>query len=191
MLQAEARALEVLVRLPSGPRRGVEVGVWRGEMSASLLRLKPDLFLYMVDNWLPSEERPESYRLSGDIRSQDDAETMADAARKAIAWTEAWEDRRKIFLGDSLDAADYFDDGSLDFVFLDAEHTYEAVSADIVAWLPKIRSGGLMSGHDYSPPGVHSKRGWPGVVRAVDEAAERYGWSLDLGAEATWFARVS
>ena len=59
-------------------------------------------------------------------------------------------------------AAPMFADGSLDFVYIDAEHTFEAVSADIRLWLPKIKPGGAIGGHDYDS----AKH--PGVRRAVD-----------------------
>jgi hypothetical protein len=57
-------------------------------------------------------------------------------------------------------AAGLFADDSVDLVFIDAEHTYESVRDDLQAWWPKVRSGGLLAGHDY---------GWPGVARAVEE----------------------
>lgn len=60
--------------------------------------------------------------------------------------------------------ADNFEDKVLDFVFIDATHEYEGISEDIKCWLPKVRSGGILAGHDY-----HATD-WPGVVRAVDEA---------------------
>jgi len=59
-------------------------------------------------------------------------------------------------------AARLFEAGTVDFVFIDAGHTREAVAADIAAWLPKVRPGGRIAGHDYAPE-------WPGVVQAVDE----------------------
>lgn len=60
----------------------------------------------------------------------------------------------------SLDAATRFSDQSLDFVFIDADHGFEAVSADIRAWLPKVKPGGILAGHDYEPQ-------FPGVIDAV------------------------
>lgn len=51
-----------------------------------------------------------------------------------------------------------------DFVFIDANHTYEAIHADIKAWMPTIAPGGILAGHDYD------NMQWPGVVMAVDEA---------------------
>ena len=62
----------------------------------------------------------------------------------------------------SVAAADFFQDGELDAVYIDVSHDYESVKADILAWGPKLRPGGILSGHDYGP---HA----PGVVRAVNE----------------------
>jgi cephalosporin hydroxylase len=62
----------------------------------------------------------------------------------------------------SLEAAAQYPDDSLSFVLLDASHTYKDVAADIEAWLPKVKSGGILAGDDYH----HT---WQGVVDAVDE----------------------
>ena len=55
-----------------------------------------------------------------------------------------------------------FPNESLDFVFIDAGHMYEEVKEDISLWLPKVKPGGVISGHDYSNK-------WPGVAAAVNE----------------------
>lgn len=60
----------------------------------------------------------------------------------------------------SEEAARTYRDNSLDFVFIDAGHSEEEVFNDIVAWLPKVKVGGVLSGHDFSGA-------WPGVERAV------------------------
>lgn len=49
----------------------------------------------------------------------------------------------------SWEAATQFDDNSLDFVFVDADHQYESVKKDIIAWYPKLKVGGIIAGHDY------------------------------------------
>lgn len=49
----------------------------------------------------------------------------------------------------SLNAVKQFEDDSIDVVYIDGLHAYEGVSADIKAWLPKIKAGGYLSGHDY------------------------------------------
>ncbi len=60
-------------------------------------------------------------------------------------------------------AATLFEDGTLDFVFLDADHGYEAVRRDLQCWFPKVKRRGVLGGHDYS------NTDFPGVRRAVDE----------------------
>lgn len=51
--------------------------------------------------------------------------------------------------GDSVEAADRFSDGSLDLVYIDAAHDYESVRRDLLAWIPKVKEGGWIAGHDY------------------------------------------
>jgi len=83
-------------------------------------------------------------------------------------------------ISDSAKAAERFEDGSLAFVFIDAGHEYESVKADIAAWLPKVKPGGILAGHDY-----HAGD-WPGVVRAVHE---RFG-ELEPSGDAKYCWRV-
>lgn len=187
MHHSEERARELLLRLPTGAVRGVEIGVYRGEMSAQLLRLHPGLHLVMVDNWLEPRYRPQRYRATRDPRAKKDCRGDKHLACRA---TEFAADRRTVMHTDSLEAAGTHTGPPYDFVFIDAEHTYEAVTEDIAAWLPTLRPGGLLSGHDYSVPGERSVRGWPGVVRAVNEAVKTNGWTLERGAQATWFVRL-
>jgi len=70
----------------------------------------------------------------------------------------------------SVDAAKQYTDNSLDFVFIDAGHEYEDVKADLEAWYPKVKQGGIIAGHDYFDP-ADPEHGYkfPGVKRAVDE----------------------
>ena len=65
-------------------------------------------------------------------------------------------------IGDSTLAANLFEMASLDFVYIDACHDYRKVKNDICAWLPRVRSGGIIAGHDYD-------RHHGGVMKAVDE----------------------
>jgi hypothetical protein len=76
----------------------------------------------------------------------------------------------------SPEDASSFPDGSLDLVFIDGDHSYDACKADILAWGPKLKAGGILSGHDYQLPywpvgATRQNEGFPGVVRAVDELA--------------------
>lgn len=169
------RAKLVLKRLSAGPVRGAEIGVWRGHMSAALLA-RPDLHLIMVDHWqaVPGHEA-EGYGAEDQVRN------------KAMALSQTPADRRTVLHMDSVEAADIVADGTLDFVFIDANHAYENVAADIRAWLPKVRRGGVIGGHDYANPIA----GWGAECkRAVDEAAAAHGWALALDAQTTWFVRL-
>ncbi len=67
-----------------------------------------------------------------------------------------------IIVGDSSGSASQFENRSLDFVFLDADHVKARIESDIKAWLPKIKNGGILAGHDYCEE-------HPGVIQAVDE----------------------
>jgi len=62
----------------------------------------------------------------------------------------------------SVEAAAIFRNNSIDFVFIDAAHDYASVTADILAWLPKVKKGGIIAGHDYTPE-------WIEVMNAVDD----------------------
>jgi hypothetical protein len=77
-----------------------------------------------------------------------------------------------VFISSSPRSADFFGDGSLAWVHLDARHDYDSVAADIAAWAPKVSSGGWLSGDDYDD------RYWPGVVAAVrDTLPDATPWS--------------
>jgi len=190
MHHSESRARELLKRLDPHVSLGAEVGVWKGEMSRHLLRLRPYLNLIMVDQWESGRECSQSYRRSGDHLARQTRQKMQRAKREARHNTDFAASRRAIWHTTSLEAAQTVEAASLDFVFIDAEHTYEAVKADIQAWLPGLRPGALLSGHDYSPPGERSPKGWPGVVHAVDEFVMQSDLTLDRGEEATWFVRL-
>lgn len=74
----------------------------------------------------------------------------------------------RLWQEDSVTAASRHDDASVDFCFIDAAHTYDAVRADLRAWWPKMKPGATFAGHDYSAK-------WPSVVQAVQE------FSIEIG----------
>lgn len=76
-------------------------------------------------------------------------------------------------------AADIFEDGSLDCVFIDGNHSYEGVAQDIALWRPKVKAGGFLSGDDYIQP-------WGGVVDAVNEAIP----GVNVMGQQTWWTQV-
>lgn len=176
-MAANKRASELLSRLPLGPVVGAEIGIWKGKMSAFLLR-REDLTLYMVDSW----RRVPGLEASG---FTDDEQIRNHAL--SLRTTDYAAERRIVMHMDSEDASMSVKDGALDFVFIDADHSYDGVKKDILAWGPKIKRGGLLSGHDYDNP---NERNGKEVKRAVDDAVSNNGWRLKLGEESTWFVRI-
>lgn len=180
---AQQRAQAVLARLPEGDVFGVEIGVFTGAMSRHLLQ-RDDLTLCMVDAW---KGNGESYKGdSGDWHAsltQEKQDAYFQSAKDAVKFATG---RVLIIRHDSVTAAAGFMDSSLDFVFIDADHSYEGVKADIEAWLPKLRPGGLLSGHDYDNPDFPKF----GVKRAVDKFCALTGYDLELGENLTWFVRL-
>ena len=62
-----------------------------------------------------------------------------------------------------MEASKKFSDGSLDFVYIDARHEYDSVKEDIVSWLPKIKKGSFIGGHDYK------RKRHDEVIKAINE----------------------
>ena len=69
-----------------------------------------------------------------------------------------------IIIADSMTAAEFFADASIDWVHLDARHDYASLTSDIASWLPKVKKGGWLTGDDYD----YAK--WPEVIAAVADA---------------------
>jgi hypothetical protein len=136
------------------------VGVDQGLFSAEILETWRGARLISVDWW---------------HADPDDAEGVAEQERRFAIATErlgAFGERSQIWRRESSEAAGLLEPRSVDFVYVDAGHTYEEVRADLESWFDRIRPGGLFSGHDYTDgPG---EGGMYGVKTAVDEfCAER------------------
>ena len=69
--------------------------------------------------------------------------------RRILAKAKTYGTRAQVRRMTSVEAAPLFDDGFLDFVYIDANHMYDSVMNDLTVWWPKVRRGGLMAGHDY------------------------------------------
>lgn len=185
MMPPEVRAGEILSRVPAGRIRGAEIGVFKGQMSALLLSRLPALTLYMVDSWAPTEAQPEAYRACGDFHAGLGAQKQERCYREALAAVRFALDRAIVLRMDSAVAARRVDDCSLDFVFIDGDHSYPGAVTDIEAWTRKLKPGGLLAGHDYD----HPLKPLFGVKRAVDEACAANGWVLTLGEDMVWMVR--
>ena len=162
------RADEVIANVKAfgdRPVVGAEIGVLRGETSKALLEACPNLTLIMVDKWCPSEPDTPHYQ-TGSAFATLDPERFDMYKRKAHHHVAQFmlEGRVKIIESPSLDAVKKVKNKSLDFVFIDGDHSYEGCKADIEAWNKKVKPGGFLCGHDYG-----SER-FPGVKQAWDES---------------------
>jgi hypothetical protein len=180
---AQIRAREVLARLNGAKHpRGAEIGVFAGEMSAALLEANPILHLDMIDSW---EGFGAAYRGdSGDWHAELPQAAQDGFYDTAVNRTAFAADRRTVLRQRSTEAAR--NPHIYDFVFLDADHSYEGLSADIDAWAPKVKPGGWLGGHDYENTGFPKF----GVTQAVNEFVARTGLKLELGDNYTWFVHI-
>lgn len=122
---------------------GVEVGVRVGRFSERLLRGWEGRRLISVDPW--TEAADDEYRDHSNV-AQELQEEYYERTRRRLA---PFDERSEVWRMTSLEAAERVDDGSLDFVYIDARHDRESVLEDLSAWLPKVRTGGVIAGHDY------------------------------------------
>lgn len=141
----------------------VEVGVALGRSVAHLARLaidagRDDIRIYAVDAWAHVARNGEQQEM-GDAAGGD----FCLFAREMLQHAPAELQRIQVVRTWSTDAARLFGDGTVDLVTLDADHTYEWVSAEIRCWRPKLTANGVLGGDDYHPTE------FPGVIRAVRE----------------------
>lgn len=180
--------------------KGAEIGSFKGQFANTLMN-SWDGKLYMVDVWRPLS-----------IEEYDDASNHKDhidAYAEAMGNIRGMEDRAFMLRMKGEDACEIFADESLDFVYIDANHTYDGVKNDIKDWYPKVKSGGLVMGHDYLPKDLYPEgtkdiplhlfeegkpdesyyAGMFGVNPAVDEFAIKNNYTVNVTEEflGTWW----
>ena len=133
----------------------VEVGTWKGRsaayMAVEIANSNKNIKFDCVDNWEYSDIQTDIV----EEKYNNLYETFLDNIKPVKQYVNPI---KKL----SLDAAKDYKDSSLDFVFIDAAHDYDNVKADIEAWLPKLKKGGIIAGHDYADYA-------PGLIKAVNE----------------------
>lgn len=134
--------------------RGAEIGVRQGAFSELLCQTIPGLELLCVDPWRYYQSNPKQ-------PSQDRQD-----ANYRVAQDRLRPFRATLVKATSLEAVDAIPTGTLDFVYIDGNHQYDYVRADLAAWSPRVRGGGVVSGDDYDAPGVR---------QAVHEFVEAHG----------------
>lgn len=118
-------------------KKGAEIGVYQGEYSEALCKSNPNATLYSIDPWKPHSEYTAFLK-------KETFESAYKMAKKRLSKHNCIMIRKK-----SLDAVKDFKDESLDFVYIDGDHSFEACTNDISQWSKKVKMGGIIAGHDY------------------------------------------
>ena len=137
-----------------GCKIGVEIGVNKGKYSKWLCHQIKGLKLFLVDPYVTYEDS--GYYADQAYQDACFAEAKARVARFNCEFI------RK----PSMEAVKDFMDNSLDFVYIDANHQYECAVEDIAYWSKKVKKGGIVSGHDYSPYMFQVKAALDGWVKS-------------------------
>ena len=125
---------------PIGEIKAVEVGVYEGINAKYMLLWCDRLKLYLVDAW----DNIVIYT-GGPVQNRDYCQMIKSASEIN---TFGFENRIVKTGKNSLEAVKDFSDESMDYVYIDGDHTYRAALNDMKAWYPKVKKGGILGGHD-------------------------------------------
>ena len=131
---------------------GIEIGSYAGESAKMFLKSGAFDRLYCIDPWEPDYD-------TADVTC-DDGLVMAESVFDKRVGDSPIVMKLKM---KSSDAVNMFEDEAIDFIYIDGNHQYEFVKKDLEDYVPKIKAGGIISGHDYGGPTT------PGVTKAVNE----------------------
>ena len=152
---------------------GAELGVRRGDFSKSILQDNTNVKLVLVDLWKGS---PEHGILDVEGERYSEMESNYFITLQNI---NPYKERVTIIRKLTTEAAKEIKDESLDFIFIDATHTYNALTNDILSWKNKVKSDGMICGHDYHPFFDNG-----GMIRGVQEA---FGSNYTVDNYTCWF----
>lgn len=162
----------------TGAKRIAEVGVWKGKLMRAVLRqldAEIDRY-YAVDQWRTLDAS------HGHMGGMDQGEWDALAARCYLDMQ--WFNSLRVVRMPSIQAASILPRCSLDLVYLDGSHFFDDVVSDIRSWLPTVRNGGFIGGHDY---GTGARKGHR-VKDAVAHALPGEAIQIDDGV--VWWMQV-
>ena len=176
----------MLRRLRRNPRRFVlelvpagsvcaEIGVWKGDFSAQILEVVRPAKLHLVDPWIfMTDEAYSEARYGGRLAADQAAmdELYAGVLRRFAG--PVAQGVVEVHRCTSAEAAPALPEAVFDWIYVDGNHLYEYVAADLALYEPKLRAGGLLAGDDYGAAGWWED----GVTRAVDEFVAERGYEV-------------
>ena len=156
-------------------KNGVEIGVDKGNFSKCLVEGTTIEKFWSIDPWIDdfgSEHRPGYFDKSGNVRYD-----QAHSVLKPYIDS----GRLSMLRFNSVDAASMVPD-NLDFVYIDGDHSLEGIFYDLYTWVPKVRVGGIVAGHDYKNGPNSGMKDYFGnqlnyeVKTVVDFYCQKYGY---------------
>lgn len=145
-----------------GFKAGAEIGVHKGAFTEKFCQA--GLTMYAIDPWEADKQ------LRDNLPDQKQQDLFYEHAQRTLAPYKNCTIIRKT----SMDALADFDNGSLDFVYIDADHRFPRVAEDIYGWYAKVKHGGVIAGHDYFDPVSKMDREFIQVKPVVDAFVEAY-----------------
>ncbi len=166
---------------PNSEEKYVEIGAWKGKSicyaAVEIINSGKNITIDSVDTWEGSPEEPvlmeDKSIVDGTL--YDEFITNIEPVKHIVTPVRI----------SSVEAAKQYADKSLFFVFIDGSHLYEAVKEDILAWLPKVKSGGFIGGHD-----IDQTEEFNGVRKAVNELIGEKNIIIYNEGWASWMHRV-
>lgn len=161
--------IELIQELVRAGSVGAEIGVYRGDFSLELVKREPSK-LYLIDAW----KSYDAYSLDS-INATNQDQNCIDTKFRLKKWID--DGVVEVVRGMSTEVAAMWD-GMLDWIFLDANHGYSFVLADLRAWSKFIAPGGVIMCHDYTDTSAGAIAMNFGVVKAVTQFCEESGWEV-------------
>ena len=151
-----------------------EVGTAKGDFAEDLLKVARPRRLHLIDPWLHHAEG--EYQKDNSNVSAEEFEDRYAAVMARFSEPMSTGQVRIHRVG-SPEAADLFPDEYFDYVYIDGNHTYEAVLADLRAFEKKVKKDGLILGHDYGNNVLFQNMGF-GVIEAVNQFVIETGYEF-------------
>jgi len=167
---------ELIRSLPKSFEKGIEIGVWQGSFTSYMVE-NTNMHITGIDPWCETSSHSD---VDYDAEDYDPFAVGEDGLLSqesryivSISNLSRFPPTKWTILRSFSHRVLPFIPSELDFVYIDGLHDYASVREDIHDWFPKLKSGGILCGHDYNETN-------PGTIQAVDEFAEESGLEFKI-----------
>ncbi len=145
--------------------RCAEIGVFKGDFSEFILKMEPSE-LHLIDPWVSIIDIPARWHA---IPQSD-----MDEIKRSVIDRFSTDSRVDVIQKHSIDALDNFDDNSLDWIYLDANHSFSFIQQDLETWWHKLKPGGYLCGNAYQDNDAQIRLLDFGIIPAIDAFLEHH-----------------